>query len=166
MAEDYFLKIDGIAGESQDERHRGEIEVDGWSFGGALPGAGQIGAGGGTGKFAALPFQFTAKVSKASPKLFQACATGQHLKGATLVARKSGERPVEYLKVTLTDVLVASYQEAGSSGSGAAPVDQVSLTYAKIVIEYREQQSDGTLGAPVTAMFVVKKNKSSRKKRR
>ncbi len=86
MAEDYFLKVDGIAGESQDERHRGEIEVEGWSFGGAQPGGGQIGVGGGTGEFAALPFQFTAKVSKASPKLFQACATGQHLKVATLGA--------------------------------------------------------------------------------
>ncbi len=87
--------------------------MEGWSFGGAQPGGGQIGVGGGTGKFAALPFQFTAKVSKASPKLFQACATGQHLKVATLAARKAGERPSEYLKVTLTDVLVASYQEAG-----------------------------------------------------
>ena len=159
MAGDYFLKVDGIEGESQDARHQGEIGLDGWSFGGAQSGAGQEDFSGRTrkGTFNAQPFQFTAKVSKASPKLFLACTTGQHVKNATLFARKAGANQQDYLMIRLTDVLVASYQQSSTNGADT-PVDQVSLSYTKIAIEYREQQPDGTLDSPVTGGFDVKAN--------
>lgn len=100
MADDYFLKIDGIEGESQDARHKGEIELDAWSFGGTAEEVvgGTVGRkpsgptrpGAASGRFTAQDFQFTAKVSKASPKLFEACATGALMKDLTLFARKAG----------------------------------------------------------------------------
>ncbi|MDH4080881.1 MAG: type VI secretion system tube protein Hcp [Nitrospira sp.] len=159
MADEYFLEIDGIEGESHDARHQDEIELDGWSFGGAASGSFQAGGGAGAGKFNAQDFQFTAKVSKASPLLFQACATGKHLPRATLTARKAGANPQDYLKITQTDVLIASYQQSGSSGSDAPPRDQVSLTYAKIELEYKPMNPDGSLGGSVKAGFDLKTNR-------
>lgn len=157
MATDYFLKIDGIDGESQDARHGGEIELNGWSFGGSQSGTGQEDFSGRmrTGKFNAQPFQFTGNISKASPKLFLACTTGQQVKNVTLFARKAGADQQDYMTIKLTDVLVASYQQSGATGTDI-PTDQVSLSYAKIEIEYRERKPDGTLGSSVTGGFDVK----------
>jgi type VI secretion system secreted protein Hcp len=166
MADDYFLKIMGIEGESQEARHKDEITLDAWSFGGTT----DITVGGtvggkpsgparpsvASGRFTAQGFQFTAKVSKASPKLFEACATGMLLRDVTLFARKAGAEQQDYLRIRLSDVLISSYQQSGASGAEAVPVDQVSCTYAKIEIEYKEQRPDGSLGNPVKAVFDVK----------
>lgn len=159
-AADFFLKIDGIDGESTDDKRKGECELDSWSFGGSQQGTGHSGGGGGAGKFSAQDFHFTMKVSKASPKLFQACATGEHLKDATLIARKAGKEQQEYLKVKLTDILVSSYQQGGAAGSSVVPVDQVSFNFAKIEIEYKEQKSDGSLGGAVKGGYDLKLNKA------
>ena len=149
---DYFLKITGVEGESTDGKHKGEIDVESWSYGAA--------GGGAAGKVAMQDFHFVMKVSKASPKIFQACATGEHLKDATLVARKAGKEQQEYLKIKLTDVLVSSYQEGGSGGTSIVPVDQVSFNFAKIEIEYKEQKPDGTLGGAVKGGYDSKENKA------
>jgi type VI secretion system secreted protein Hcp len=164
MANDYFLKIDGIEGESQDARHKGEIELGAWSFGGTAeetvggkPSGPARPSAGGVGRFNAQDFQFTAKVSKASPMLFQACATAKHLPRVTMTGRKAGDNPQDYLKITLSDVLIASYQQSGASGAEAVPIDQVSCNFARIDIEYRAINPDGSLSSPVTASFDLKK---------
>ena len=159
-AADFFLKIAGVDGESTDSKHKGECELESWSFGGTQAGTGHSGGGGGAGKFAAQDFHFTMKVSKASPKLFQACATGEHLTDATLVARKAGKEQQEYLKIKLSDVLVSSYQQGGAAGSNIVPVDQVSFNFAKIEIEYKEQTKDGSLGGAVKGGYDLKENKA------
>ena len=168
MADDYFLKIIEIQGESQDARHRGEIVLDAWSYGGTVGGkpSGPTRPSVVSGRFSAQDFQFTAKVSKASPKLFEACTTGMRLRDVTLFARRAGTEQQDYLRIRLSDVLISSYQLSGSSGSGDVPLDQVSCAYAKIEIEYKEQRPDGSLGGPVTAMFDLGKNRPTRKKGR
>ena len=158
-AVDYFLKIDGIEGESNDLKHRGDIQLDSWSFGGTQAGGGNIGGGRERGQFAAQDFHFTTKLSKASPKLFQACATGQHFKDATLVARKAGEGQQEYYRITFSDCLVSSYQQGGAAGSDILPTDQASLSFGKIEIEYTEQKADGSLGAVVEGGYDLKQNR-------
>jgi type VI secretion system secreted protein Hcp len=97
------------------------------------------------------------KVSKASPKLFLACATGQHIKEAALVGVKEGKDRQEFFKVTLTDVLVSSFQQSGMSGD--IPTDQFSLNFAEIEYGYRPQKADGSLDAPVKAAYDLKANK-------
>jgi type VI secretion system secreted protein Hcp len=158
MAVDYFLKIDGVDGESQDERHKDEIEVLSWSWGEAQAGSGG-GGGGGAGKVQMQDFHFTARVSKASPKLLLACASGQHLPKAQLTCRTSGKAQQEFLKVSFTDVLVSSFQIGGSASSDIVPLDQVSLGFGRIEVEYREQKANGTLGPALKAGWDVKKNK-------
>src|SRR5262249_9719657 len=159
-AVDYFLKIDGVEGESQDHKHKGEIDLQSWSWGEQQTGTHAAGGGGGAGKVAMQDFHFTMKVNKASPKLMLACANGQHIPKAVLTCRKAGKEQQEYMKVTMTDLLVSSYQAGGSSSSEVLPVDQISLNFAKLEIEYKEQQKDGTLGAAVKSGYDLKANKA------
>ena len=114
---DYFLKIDGIQGESPDKTHKSEIEIESFSWG-ATPDAGTAshGGGGGAGKVQMQDFHFVMNVNKASPKLMLACAQGEHIKSAILTCRKAGKEQQEYLKVTFSDLLVSSYQTSGSGG--------------------------------------------------
>ena len=157
-ASDYFLKLDGIDGESTDSGHRGEIDVESWSWGETNNmGTHSGGGGGGAGKVSMQDFHFTMKTSKASPKLMLATATGQHIKEATLTVRKAGEQQMEYIKIKLTDVMVTSYQIAGATDD--IPTDQISLNFSKIEFEYTPQNPDGTAGSPVKAGYDVKANK-------
>lgn len=159
-AVDYFLKIEGIEGESMDHKHKGEIQIESWSFGESQSGTHASGGGGGAGKVQMQDFHFVMKVSKASPKLFLACATGQHIKKAVLVCRKAGKDQQEFYKTTFTDILVSSFQTGGSGHSDVVPMEQLSLNFAKIEIEYKEQKPDGTLGGAIKAGYDLKANKA------
>ena len=147
-AVDYFLKIDGVEGESTDVGHKGEINVESWSWGvsSSTSGNGASRAG----KPCVSSFNFTKMLDKASPQLMANAVSGMSIKSAVLTARKAGEKPQEYLKVTLENVLVSSYSAAGSSD---VPVDQFSLNFTKMTVEYKVQKPDGTLGDPSTASF-------------
>jgi type VI secretion system secreted protein Hcp len=149
MAFDMFLKIDGIPGESTDIHHRDEIEVLSYTWGESQPAVAGSGGGAAAGKVAMQDFHFTMHVNKASPKLFLDCANGARIKNAVLSVRQSGANPVEFLKWTLTDIVVASYQTAASVPSGESPTDQVSLRFTKIETEYTRIKPDGSLDAPI-----------------
>jgi type VI secretion system secreted protein Hcp len=155
---DYFLKIEGIEGESQDSKHKNEIEIESWSFGGSQGGTFAAGGGGGAGKVAMQDFHFVMKSNKASPKLFLAMSSGEHIKSAILTCRKAGKDQQEFLKYVFSDILVSSFQTGGSAAGSVIPVDQISLNFAKIEKEYKEQKSDGTLGGAVKMGWDLKKN--------
>ena len=156
---DYFLKIDGIQGEATDSKHKNEIDVLSWSWGETNSGDAAQRGGMGAGKVQMQDFHFVMRVNKASPKLFLACANGDHIKKAVLYCRKAGKEQQEYLTVTFTDMIVSSYQTGGSSGD-VIPTDQLSLNFAKIEYEYKEQKPDGTLGGAVKAGYDLKLNKA------
>jgi len=159
MSVDYFLKIEGIDGESQDAKHKGEIQLESFSWGANQSGTFASGGGGGAGKVQMQDFNFVMHINKASPKLFLACATGDHIKKAVLTCRKAGKDQQEYMKFTFSDLLVSSYQTGGSEGD-VVPMEQISLNYAKIEVEYKEQKPDGTLGGAVKAGYDLKQNKA------
>jgi len=129
MAVDFFLKIDGIDGESADAKHKGEIDLASWSWGATNSGSSSLLGGGGSGKVSMQDFHFTIPHSSCSPKLMQACATGEHIKKAVFIARKAGKDQQEFLKIVLTDLLISSYQTGGTS---EIPIDQVSINFSKI----------------------------------
>ncbi|MBN2321346.1 MAG: type VI secretion system tube protein Hcp [Acidobacteria bacterium] len=155
MAVDYFLKLEGIEGESTDSKHTKEIEVLSWSWGENNPAsAGQSG-----GKVSIGDFSFVMKVNKASPKLLEACAMGGHIKDALLTCRRAGaDEQQEFLKIKMTDCLVASFQTGGASGS-EFEADSISLAFAKINYDYRPQKKDGTLDGPISTNWNLKTNK-------
>ncbi len=156
---DFFLKIEGIDGESADAKHKGEIDLESWSWGETQGGTFQHGGGGGAGKVQMHDFSMVKKIDKGSPKLMLACASGEHLKKAVLTCRKAGKDQQEFLKITMSDVLVSSYQTGGHGHADVVPTDQISLNFAKIEFEYKEQKADGTLGGAVKAGWDVKANK-------
>jgi type VI secretion system secreted protein Hcp len=153
---DYFLKLDGIDGESQDAKHKGEIDVESWHWGETNAGSMHQGGGGGSGKVSMQDFSFTQQVNKASPKLALNCANGSHITKAVLTCRKAGKDQQEYLKMTFTDLLVTSYQIGG--GGGVIPNESITLNFAKIEGEYKEQKPDGTLGGTTKFSWSAKDN--------
>lgn len=153
MASDYLLEIDGIKGESADSKHKGSIDIESWSWGETNTGSTAAGGGAGAGKVSVQDFSFVAPTSSASPVLMQACATGKHIKKAVLFVRKAGKEQQEYLTVTMTDLLVSSYSVKGPAEADATlPVDQISLNFSKIEMEYKPQKADGSLEGPITGV--------------
>src|SRR5215475_6089574 len=102
MAVDMFMKIAGIAGESKDKSHKGEIDVLAWSWGASQSGTTHEGSGGGAGKANFQDISFTKYIDKGSPALLTRLAKGTHIVDATLVVRKAGDKPLEYLTLKLT----------------------------------------------------------------
>ena len=153
---DFFLKIDGIDGESPDAKHPNEIQIQSWSFGETQGGSHSAGGGGGAGKVVMQDFNFTMHTNKASAKLFLACANGEHIKSAILTCRKAGKEQQEYLKWTFSDLLISSYQTGGSQGN-VVPVDSISFNFTKIETAYKVQKPDGTLGDEFKAGYDLKK---------
>ena len=154
---DFFFKIDGIAGESTDSKHTGEIDVQSWSWSEAQGGS-TSGGGSGQGKVHMGDFTLVAATSKASPTLFLNCASGSHIKTALFTARKAGGQQQEYLKFTLTDIVVSGYQVNAGGDIGVLPTETISLKFGKIKMEYSPQKSDGSLGSPVITGWDVTQN--------
>lgn len=154
---DMFLKIDAIDGESLDHGHKNEIELLSFAFGATQPGSAGHGGGSGIGKVQVQDFHFSKYFDKASPKLFEACATGKHTPKVVLTCRKAGGTQQEYLKITLSEVIVSSIQNSGSGGD-SLPTESVTLNFSKIEIEYKPQDEKGGLGGVVKAGWDLTKN--------
>ncbi len=181
---DYFLKVDGIDGESADDKHKNQIELLSFSWGSANQGSAGVGGGSGAGKVAISDFVVMKYLDKASPKLLEACTTGKHIGSVTLFCRKAGGGQQDYNTIKLTDVLVSGYTATGCPigrrmhypGTTAQdhlhldfepddqiplPLEEITLNFGKIEYEYREQDSKGGMKGPVKTAWDVKANKSS-----
>ena len=110
MAANIFAKIGDIKGESLDDKHKDEVEVLSWSWGVSQSGSVSTGGGGGAGKAIFSDFNFTHHLDKASPSLLKACATGEHIKEATITVRKAGKGQQEFLIIKMSDIIVTGVQ--------------------------------------------------------
>src|SRR2546429_9130450 len=106
MAVDMFMKIGALKGESKDSKHKGEIDVLAWSWGASNSGSAHVGGGAGAGKVNVQDLSFTKFIDKSSPDLMLACCNGKHFDKATLVVRKAGEEPLEYLTINMEELMV------------------------------------------------------------
>jgi type VI secretion system secreted protein Hcp len=156
MASDIFAKIGDIKGESLDDKHKDEIEVLSFSWGVSNTGSMASGSGGGEGKATFHDLSFVHNVDKASPVLMQACATGTHLKDATITHRKAGQGQQEFMIVKMNDVIITSVTHGGS-GDGHS--ENVSLAFAKVNVEYKPQKADGSLDAGIHFKYDLKAQK-------
>jgi type VI secretion system secreted protein Hcp len=157
VAADIFAKIGDIKGESFDDKHKDEIEVLSWSWGITNAAMRAAGTGAGAGKASFHDLSFTHKIDKASPVLMKSCATGQHMKEATITLRKAGKGQQEFLIIKMNDVLITAVSDA--DGAEAGPIESVSLAFAKVDVEYRPQKSDGSLDAGLHFKYDLKANK-------
>ncbi len=157
MAVDMFLKLGDIKGESADKKHAGEIDVLAWSWGMSQSGTTHTGTGGGAGKVNVADISIHKYIDKSSPNILLACCTGKHYPDALLTVRKAGENPLEYLKITMKDVLISSCNPGGSNGEDRL-TEQVMLNFAEYKMEYTPQKADGSGDAAVTAGFHIAQN--------
>jgi type VI secretion system secreted protein Hcp len=158
MAVDMFLKIEGIKGESADDKHKEEIDVLAWSWGASQSGTMHIGGGGGAGKANFQDISVTKWVDKSSHALLKAVSVGQHLKSALLTVRKAGENPLEYIKLTMNDCLISSISTSGSGGEDRL-TENITINFGNFAYEYTPQKEDGSGDAVLPFGFDIKANK-------
>jgi len=143
MAADMFLKLEGVDGESKDDSHKKEIDVLAWSWGASQSGTGHTGGGSGAGKVSVQDVSVTKYVDSASHLLLLDCCNGQHIKKGTLVVRKAGATPLEYIKLTMEDIIVTHISTGGSGGEDRL-TETVTLNFSKFKYEYTPQKADGS----------------------
>lgn len=157
MAVDMFLKLGDVKGESTDSKHKEEVDVLAWSWGMSQSGTTHVGGGGGAGKVAVQDISITKYVDKASANLILGCCNGKHYEEAVLTVRKAGEKPLEYLKITMKEVIVANVSTGGSGGEDRL-TENITLNFAEFKVEYTPQKKDGTGDAAITAAWNIAEN--------
>ena len=142
-AVDMFLKIDGIAGESQDAKHKGEIQISSFSAGFMATSTRTAGAAIKFSRPTCGPIQFDKVLDTASMPLVDALMTSKVLPSATITFRKAGKDQQEFYVVTLTDSTVSSFTQGAA---GDVPAETVEFVPRIIQMKYRQQKADGSLG--------------------
>ena len=142
MAVDMFIKIGDIKGESVDKTHKEEIDILAWSWGMSQSGTTHMGGGGGAGKVSVQDLSITKYVDSSTNALILACCAGAHYDEAKLTVRKAGGEPLEYIKLTMKEVIVSSLSTGGSGGEDRL-TENVTLNFAEFKLEYQEQDEKG-----------------------
>ncbi|MGR3889670.1 Hcp family type VI secretion system effector [Pseudomonas sp. 1152_12] len=159
MATDMFLKLGDIKGESRDQAHRDEIDISRWGWRMTQSGSMHSGTGGGAGKVSMANIAVEKSLDKSTPNLMMACATGKHYPQARIVVRKAGGASnVEYLVITLKEVIVASYETRAATTNDVL-TEEISLNFAKVEVSYQPQEADGSKeGGPVRFGWNIREN--------
>jgi type VI secretion system secreted protein Hcp len=146
MAMDMFIKIGDLKGESVDKTHANTIDVLAWSWGMSNSGSTHMGTGSGAGKVAVQDLSFTKWIDVSTPELLLAACNGKHFPTAKLTVRKAGETPLEYLIITMEDLIVTSVSTGGSGGEDRL-TENVTLNFARVKVDYTQQLATGAEGA-------------------
>ena len=144
---DMFLSVKGaraglIKGESQDDTHKGEIEVVSWSWG--MQARSSLGGEGvaATGRPSIHELKVIKRVDSASTALMSALRTNEPISKAVLTVRKAGTFPLEYLKVTIEGGRVTGLSIEADDETPEL-VEHLSFSFNKITVEYVPQGKDG-----------------------
>ena len=157
MSVDAFLKME-LKGESVVKGHEESIQVLAWSWGMSQMGTTHRGTGGGAGKVNVQDMTITKYVDSATPNLTLACCTGKHFPDAVLTVRKAGEKPLDYLIITMTDVIITSVSTGGSNGDEVL-TETVSLNFAKVKESYQPQDNTGAkAGGAIEIEYSIAEN--------
>jgi type VI secretion system secreted protein Hcp len=155
---DMFIKIGDLKGEAKDHKHKESIDVLAWSWGLSNSGSAHIGGGAGAGKVNVQDLSFTKYIDSSSTALGLACCTGKHFDKATLTVRKAGDKPLEYIKITMEEVMVTSVSTGGSGGEDRL-TENLTLNFAKVKLEYQKQGKDGAAeGGASTMAWNIQEN--------
>lgn len=138
MPFDVFLKFETIKGESNDHKHKGEIDVLSWTWNITNPLRGRT---------VVEDLKIYKPIDGATPPLFDAACAGEPVGTAWLSVRKAGgKQDIDFLQIVLEDVVITSIRSGGNATSDSVPMEEIALNFSKIEIEYTEQKEDGTTG--------------------
>jgi len=121
MSKKYYLKLDGVRGESQNPRHYQEIELSSLSWGEKFRGV-----GGGTGKAQMTDLHVVKPSDTTSPILWVACTSGQNFRSGSVTIEDISEfgSMIRFVTITLKEILIATFR----SDNGG---DNVTLNFAE-----------------------------------
>lgn len=162
MAFDAFLKIDGIPGESTDDKHKDWIEIIHFDHKMDQPASATASSAGGATaeRVNHGTFNIQHLLDKASPKIYEACCTGKHINDVTLELCRAGGDKVKYMEIKLEQVLISKVEPQGTSAEGF-PNENVSFSYGKIKWIYTQQKrADGAGGGNISAGWDLTANKT------
>src|SRR5512143_2804994 len=137
---DMFLKLDcarqgAIKGEAQDDVHKDEIDVIGWSWG--MHAQSAMSAGGDGGKATLDEIGIVKRVDSASTGLMSAMRNNELIKKGVLTVRKAGGDPLEYVKITIEKGRITAMDVRSDGDSPHAELtEQLKLAFQKISVEY------------------------------
>jgi len=158
MAVDFFLKLDGIPGESVDDKHKDWIQILSFSWGASQVTSVAGTGGSGAGKADLADLSIMKFLDKSSTPLFKSLTTGGHIKTGSMEAVKSGGNGKPFLKVDFKELFVTSVQLSGSS---EIPTESVSFSYNEIKTEYSTQDEKGVITTAGSVTFNTKTNVTS-----
>ena len=145
MAIDAYLKIEGISGESEDDKHKQWIEVSNVLYAINQPRAETVSTAGGltSGRAELYPITFKKLADISSPVLLQTCAAGKTIAKAIFefMRADSDGKPIRYFKIELENLMIASITP--DSGDGGVISERIQLAYAKIKWNYTRQSNRG-----------------------
>ena len=154
-----FMKVDGVTGESADAQHKGWTDIQSFTWGASQPGAMASGSGGNAGKASFNDLVVAAYMDRARPRSSRTARTASTFRRSRS-PRKTGGTQVEFMRVTLQEVLVTSAQVAGIDPGDVA--DRLMMHYgfqaAKVKKQYWQQNDNGGKGAEVTVGWNIKEN--------
>jgi type VI secretion system secreted protein Hcp len=157
MAIDSFLKLGTLKGESVVKGFEDQIQLLSWGWGMTQSGTTHTASGGGAGKVDVSDLQISKHVDAASPMLALACCKGTHYDTATLTMRKAGGTALEYVTITLTDLIVTSYS-VSEGGGGDLLTDTFTLNFAKYKYSFQPQDNKGAKkGGAIDATWDIAK---------
>ena len=160
MAVDILLKLDGVKGESKIDKHKEEIDILSWSWGCSQSGTTHVGGGGGSGKVAVQDIHVTKYLDAASSTLFRFSCNGKHVAKGTLLVRKAGENPVDYLQIDMEEIIITSVTMGGSGGEDRL-TENISLNFSKFKFEYFTQEDTGSKGKSAPLTWDIAANKAA-----
>jgi type VI secretion system secreted protein Hcp len=157
MAIDSFLKLGTLKGESVVKGFEDQIQILSWGWGMTQTGTTHTASGGGAGKVDVSDLQVSKHVDAASPMLALACCKGTHYDSATLTMRKAGGTALDYVTITLTDLIVTSYS-VSEGGGGDLLTDTFTLNFSKFKYSFQPQDNKGAKkGGAIDATYDIAK---------
>ncbi len=148
-----FLKFPGVAGESTDDKHKGEIEIT--SFAANASRVGNLnggGGGGGVGRVICGQVTLVKPIDQSSPKFLGLLFNGAVTRGPAVLSFEKvsgGEGPhIDYYVIELSDISVMGISQ--SDPDDGVVTEKVMLQAGKYIYSYTPQKPDGSAGTPVT----------------
>ncbi|MFC4931162.1 Hcp family type VI secretion system effector [Massilia sp. GCM10023247] len=161
MAIDVYLQIDGIKGESMDDKHKDWIECTSVNWGVSQPRSATASTGGGhtAERCEHKEITFTKLADLSSPILMQTCAAGKTIPKAKLEFMRAdgqGER-IKYFEIELENVLIGSVMPTVKEGS--IMQETVSLKFSQVKNKYTQQKVTGGAGGNTSGGWNLATNK-------
>ena len=141
-AADVFLKLDGITGDATDTKHKGEISILSYSQSFSNSATVSPGTSGGPGRVTCGAMTFLKNIDSSSPELIAHVTTGTHVRNGLITFRKAGDSPIEYYRITLTDVVVTAIDQTDQADP-ATIIEKVSMIADRFLFEHTAVDATG-----------------------